>query len=77
MVNNAGQESGLSVDDVRSAFKEVTRIFTNTEFFGVEVKADLASNVDQALQWLVEALKPLEVKGEVRQLISMLEEVMP
>ncbi|KAJ2915288.1 hypothetical protein MD484_g5144, partial [Candolleomyces efflorescens] len=64
LVNNAGQESGLSVDDVRSAFKEVTQVFTNTEFFGVEIKANFASNVDQALQWLVEALKPLEVKGD-------------
>jgi hypothetical protein len=64
LVNNAGQECGLSVDEVRSAFKEIKQRFTNIEFFEVEIKADAAANVDKALKWLVGTLKPLEINGD-------------
>lgn len=64
LVNNAGQESGLSVDEVISAFKEITQRFTNTEFFEVEIKADVAANVDKVLRWLVGILKPLRINRD-------------
>ncbi|RXW24340.1 hypothetical protein EST38_g1507 [Candolleomyces aberdarensis] len=64
LVNNAGQEGGLSVDEVRSAFREITQKFTGSEFFEVEIKPDVAVNVENALQWLVGTLKSFEVNRD-------------